>query len=148
METIQTCISLMKPGCYMASIDLRDAYFSLPVHASHQKYLKFMWKGTLYKFTCLPQGLGCSPRVFTKVLKPVFSHLSQRRHVSSGYIDDTFLEGDSYNLCKENVSATMQLFRGLGFWPRDLKSVTEPTQILKHLGFVLNSLTMTVSLSD
>ena len=54
MDTIQTCISLMKPGCYMASIDLRDAYFSIPVHASHQKYLKFMWKGTLYKFTCLP----------------------------------------------------------------------------------------------
>ena len=149
MDTIQTCnISLMKPGCYMASIDLRDAYFSIPVHASHQKYLKFMWKGTLYKFTCLPQRLGCSPRVLTKVLKPVFSHLRQRGHISSGYIDDTFLEGDSYNLCEENVSATMQSFRGLGFWPHDLKSVTEPTQILEHLGFVLNSLTMTVSLSD
>ena len=82
------------------------------------------------------------------MLKPVFSHLRQRGRVSSGYIDDTFLEGDSYNLCKENVIATMQLFRGLGFWPHDLKSVTEPTQILEHLGFVLNSQTMTVSLSD
>ena len=40
-----------------------------------------------------------------------------------------------------------ELFRGLGVWPHDLKSVTEPAQILEHLGFVLNSLTMTVSLS-
>ena len=74
-----------------------------------------MWKGTLYKFTCLPQGLGCLPRVFNKVLKPVFSHLRQRGHVSSGYIDDTFLEGGSNNLWKENVSAALQLLRGLGF---------------------------------
>lgn len=144
MDTIHTCISLMKPGFYMASIDLRDAYFSIPVHVNHQKNLIFLWKGTLYQFTCLPQGLGCSPRVFTKVMKPAFSYLRQRGHVSSGYIDDTCLQDDSYHLCRENVHATLKLFRYLDFWPHELKSVTEPTQILEHLGFVLNSLDMTV----
>ena len=148
MATIHTCIRLMTPGCHMASIDLRDAYFSIPVHVDHQKYLTFLRKGTLYQFTCLPQGLGCSPRVFTKVMKPAFSYLRQRGHVSSGYIGDTFLQGDSYHLCRENVHATLKLFRDLGFWPHELKSVTEPTQILERLGFVLNSLDMTVSLSD
>ena len=42
MDNIESCIHLMKPMCFMASIDLSDAYFSLPVDPSHQKYLKFL----------------------------------------------------------------------------------------------------------
>ena len=97
MDNIESCIHLMKPMCFMASIDLSDAYFSVPVDPSHQKYLKFLWKGRLYQFTCLAQGLSCAPRVFTKLLKPVYSHLRLKGHVSSGYLDDSFLEGDSNN---------------------------------------------------
>lgn len=41
MDNIESCVHLMKPGCFMASIDLSDAYFSVPVDRSHQKYLKF-----------------------------------------------------------------------------------------------------------
>jgi carbamoylphosphate synthase large subunit len=52
METIWTVVSMMKPRCYMASIDLKDAYYCVPVNPEHQKYLKFMWKGRLYQFTC------------------------------------------------------------------------------------------------
>ena len=75
MDNIESCIHLMTPMCFMASIDLSDAYFSVPVDPSHQKYLKCLWKGRLYQFTCLAQGLLCAPRVFTKLLKPVYSHL-------------------------------------------------------------------------
>ena len=57
METIHTATQLMKKNCYMASIDLRDAYYSVPVCKNHQKYLKFSWRNVLYRFTCLPNGL-------------------------------------------------------------------------------------------
>ena len=55
-----------------------------------------------------------------------------------GYIDDSYLQGDDVKSCKENVSATHSTFTNLGF---------EPTQELLLLGFVLNSLTMTISLT-
>jgi hypothetical protein len=55
----------------MTSIDLKDAYYSIPVAAEDQKYLKFIWREKLYVFTSLPMGLTSSPRIFTKVLKPV-----------------------------------------------------------------------------
>ena len=45
MDNIESCIHLMKALCFMASIDLSDAYFSVPVDPSYQKYLKFLWKG-------------------------------------------------------------------------------------------------------
>jgi hypothetical protein len=75
MDTLDTVIKMMTPGFYMASIDLQDAYYLLPIHKDHQKFLKFKFKGTLYQYTCLPNGLSGAPRIFTKLLKPVYSTL-------------------------------------------------------------------------
>ena len=148
MDSIQTCVQLMKPYCYLGSIDLKDAYFSIPIHKDHQKYLKFCWKNTLYQFTCLPQGLACAPRLFTKLMKPVFASLRERGHLSSGYLDDSLLVGYSYAECKSNIVDTTNLLTNLGLYPHEDKSVTIPTQIIQHLGFVLNSIDMTVSLTE
>ncbi|XP_068742115.1 uncharacterized protein [Montipora capricornis] len=48
MDTLVTFTRMMKPGCFMASADLKDAYYTVPIHSDHQKYLKFMFIGTLY----------------------------------------------------------------------------------------------------
>ena len=90
MDSVWTAIRLMTPSCYMASIDLKDAYYSVPIAESHQKYLKFEWKNMLYQFTCFPNGLAFCPRKFTKLMKPVFATLRQLGHLSSGYIDDSW----------------------------------------------------------
>ena len=75
LDTLKTALQLVKPFCYMTSIDLKDAYYSLPIAIEHQKYLKFFWKDVLYTFTCLPMGLSSTPRIFPKVMKPIFSNL-------------------------------------------------------------------------
>ena len=148
MDTINTCIELMNRECYMASIDLRDAYYSIPMALEYQKYLKFVWGNQLYKFTCLPMGLACAPRIFVKLLKPVLSHLHAQGYISSGYLDDTYIQGESYLDCKNNVEATLDILTKLGFFVHYEKSVTVPCQKLEHLGFLLNSQNMTVSLTD
>ena len=75
MATVNTCIELMNPNYFMAAIDLSDAYFSIKVHPQYRKYLCFIWRSKHYEFIGLPQGLSCSPRVFTKVTKPVLATL-------------------------------------------------------------------------
>ena len=50
MDLVWTAIRLMTPSCYMASIDLKDAYYFVPIAKSHQKYLKFEWKNMLSQF--------------------------------------------------------------------------------------------------
>ena len=30
----------------MASVDLKDAYYSIPVAAEHRKFLMFQWQGS------------------------------------------------------------------------------------------------------
>ena len=66
MDTLESAIKLMKPGCYMTCVDLQDAYYSIPMSPLFRKYLKFAWRGRLYQFRALPMGLTSSPRIFTK----------------------------------------------------------------------------------
>jgi hypothetical protein len=69
--------------------------------------------------------------------------------VSSPYIDDFILIGDDYDECADNVlvNTAVRLLDNLGFVPHPKKTVFIPTQILVFLGFLLNSITMTVSLT-
>ena len=95
MDTLETAINMMKPGCFMASIDLKDAYYSVPICIAHQKYLKFVFNTKLYQFTCMPNGLSSAPRIFTKLLKPVYETLHNMGYLNLGYIDDSYLQGDT-----------------------------------------------------
>ena len=36
MDTLEAAVNMMRPGCFMASVDLKDAYYTVPIHASHQ----------------------------------------------------------------------------------------------------------------
>ena len=91
MDNILTALKLMRLKCFMASVDLKDAYYSVPIALKDRKFLKFEWKGDYYQYTCLPNGLACAPRLFTKILKPIYAHLHSVGHVSMGNIDDLFL---------------------------------------------------------
>ena len=48
METIKSVLTLIAPNCFMAKIDIKDAYYSIPIAFEHQKYLKFFYNGKLY----------------------------------------------------------------------------------------------------
>ena len=133
----------MRPSCYMASIDLKEAYCSVPIAKEHQQYLKFKWAHTLFQFTCL----SFCPRKFTKLLKPVYSVLHKQGHLSSPFIDDSYLQGIDYGDYVENVVASVCMFISLGFIVHPTKSVLIPTQKLIFLGFVLDSVLMRIYLT-
>lgn len=117
----------------------------MPIADEGQKYLGFNWKGIIYQYTCLPFGIAFAPRLFTKLLKPVYASLRKLGHKSVGYIDDSLLCGESLNECTENIQATMSLFSKLGFVIHKNKSVLLPTKEIIFLANIINSETMTVS---
>ena len=146
MDSVWTAIRLMTPNCYMASVDLKDAYFSFPIANPHQKYLKFEWN-MLFKLTCFPNGLAFCPRKFTKLMKPVFATLQQLGHLPSGYIDDSWLMGPVWDDCAKNFVDTVKLLDTLGFVVHPEKSVFIPTQKLVFLDFILDAVSMLVCLT-
>ena len=146
MDTFEIALKLIKPNCYMASADLRHAYYSINMAESQQVKLRFVFSGKIYQYTCLPNGISCAPRLFTKLLKPVFSTLRQLGHSNSGFIDDSLLVADTFKECQENVSDTVGLMTELGFIVHPNKSVLVPTQDISFLGNDIHSRDMTVTL--
>ena len=110
--------------------------------------LKFCFDGALYKYACFPNGLASAPRIFTKLLKPAYAILRSMGHLNSGYIDDSYLQGDTSAECHKNVTNTITLFTKLGFQIHPEKSVFIPSQKLTFLGFVQDSNAMTVMLTE
>ena len=95
----------------MASIDLKDAYYVIPIAEEHRKYLRFYWQGCLYQYISMPNELSSAPRCFTKLLKPVYSTLRQYGHLNVGYIDDSYLQGSDTKECLLNISDTDPFYK-------------------------------------
>ena len=148
MDHLDVALDLMEEGVFMSSIDLKDAYYSIPIWENHRKYLVFQWEQSLYRFNVLPFGLSSAPRVFTKVLKPVFSKLREQGISVLGYIDDSLIMANSVAECNEATLKLKNLFTELGFTINEEKSSLVPSQKIKFLGYVLDSVNMVVSPTD
>ena len=135
MEGLTSLLDLIRPSDYMITMELKDAYLSVPIHADHSKYLRFEWESELWEFTCLPFGLSSAPRVFTKVMKPVIGKVRSQGIRSVIYLDDMAMLScsiDQSNLDSQFVIETLQ---SVGFLINWEKSVLKPSQRLQFLGF-------------
>ena len=103
MDTLESCLNLMEHCCYMASLDLTNAYHAVPIHTEDTKYLKFVVHDQLYKYLVLPQGYRDSPRIFTKLTKPIITYLHSKGVMCSIYIDDILFKVQT----TRNVSVTL-----------------------------------------
>ena len=107
MESLQDVICLIQPGVWMGSVDLKDAYYSVRVHHLYKKFFTFYWHGRFYEYNRMPNGYAQAPLLFTKILKQPFAALQRLRGLLSVvYLDDSYLQGDSYSRCLENIHAT------------------------------------------
>lgn len=148
METLKAAVHLVSQNCWMASIDLVSAYYCVPIERKDRKYLKFLWQGELYEYTCYSNGLAQCPRCFTKITKPVYAHLHNLGHIITGYLDDSLLIGEEKRDCLKNIGDTVGIFDELGFTVHPSKSVLKPTQEIVYLGFIINSKEMTLRLTE
>lgn len=149
MEDYRSASRLVTKDCYMASIDLQDAYFLVPINKSQRKFLRFIYNDIPYQINCLPFGLCTSPFVFTKLLKPVMEYLRYTHGlISVIYLDDIFCVGRTFSECKNNVTLTKTLLESVGFLINFEKSCFEPKTICKFLGFMFDSKRMLLELPN
>ena len=146
MESLQNVLHMVKSGVWMASVDLKDAYYSVPINKDYQTYLKFLWEYPL-KFIVIPNGYGPAMRAFTKLMKP-FSFLRSEGYLSVIYVDNCYLQGDSFTKCAENVIRTIDILESLGFYIKMEKSEIIPKQQITFLGVITDSLHMTITLTN
>lgn len=148
MEDIRTVTKLMTKDCYMATVDLQDAYFLVPISNESKRLLRFKFQNIVYEFQCLPFGLSLAPLIFTKLMKPVISLLRSKGFILAIYLDDIICIGNSYTECSRCVTETVSLLKSLGFVINLKKSSLSPSQVQTYLGFELDSENMCLRLPD
>ena len=136
MDTVKDVALLLRPGDWSASIDLKDAYFHIPIDRKWRRYLRFGWKGKLFQFKVLPFGLCTAPLLFTLVTKHLKKFLHARGIRSIWYLDDILIIGRSREECAAHVQTALSLLLRVGFLVNLPKSSLIPSQDFRFLGFM------------
>lgn len=79
-----------------------------------------------------------------KILKAVFRRLQEQADSCFRYIDDTFVIGETFEICEKSLEVLRETLLHLGFKIHPDKSVFTRVQEITFLGYVINSEKMTV----
>ena len=139
METLQSVLLSVRPGDWMVSLDLKDAYLQVPMHPDSRKFLRFMVGGKVYQFKVLCFGLSTAPQVFTRVMAPVSAILHRMGVRLRRYLDDWLLQASSHEQVLLALRTVLRLCRSLGIVVNWEKSQVIPTQQMVYLGIILDS---------
>ena len=139
METVASVLLSVREGDFLASLDLKDAYFQIPIHGSSRKLLRFMSEGTVYQFKALCFGLSTAPQVFTRVFAAVSAWAHSRGIRLLRYLDDWLVLSSSEKKAKESIRELLSLCRTLGIVINEKKSDLVPSQSAKYLGMTIDT---------
>ena len=139
MEGMHVVRDLLQQGDWMTRLDLKDAYFAIPIHRDHRRFLRFKWQAATFEFQCLPFGLSSAPRTFAKILRPVVGVLRRLGIRCVIYLDDLFIMGQDQEETRWQTWAAIDLLEALGFLVNFKKSVVGPAQVIEYLGFLIDS---------
>lgn len=151
-QSVQDAVDMIKPGYYMAKVDLSSAYRSVKIHPSNTSATGIKWRfsgdstDTFMVDERLPFGATRSPEVFHRVTQAVKAIMAARgfKHMVA-YLDDFILIAPTRELCTQAMNMLLALLRRLGF-AINYSKVVCAAQSLTFLGLTLNSRNMTLAL--
>ena len=85
----------------------------MPIHSTHQKS-KIYILSLISISSCMSNGYGPAIRVLTKISYIPIWYLKILSHNSDVFVDDLYLQRETYQACHDNFSDTIKLLRELG----------------------------------
>lgn len=131
--------SFIQPGDWMVKVDLSQAYFHLPIHKNHRRFLRLIFNGELLQMTCLPFGLASAPKVFASLTNWIAQKLRDKGLRIIVYLDDFLIVHQNENILKIHTLETISMLQTLGWIIQFSKSTLCPVQKIEYLGIMWNS---------
>ena len=140
METPRSVLNSIRPGDWMISLDLQDAYLQVPVHHDSRRFLRFVVDGKPFQFRVLCFGLTTAPQVFTRIMAPVSAILHRHGVRMLRYLDDWLILASSEIACLQSRDRLLAVCTELGIQVNLTKSSLVPSQSIVYLGMEILSL--------
>ncbi|MEL7079616.1 MAG: reverse transcriptase domain-containing protein, partial [Cyanobacteria bacterium J06582_2] len=138
MTTVAQVRKILPKGGWAVSIDLKDAYWHVPVAQKFRKFLGFKLGEESYRFKVMPFGLNIAPRMFTKLVNVVIKCLRQKNVLVVNYLDDWLVWGQTKVECEKAMKETLLEIEKRGFIVNVEKSNLIPSQDFQWLGIQWN----------
>ena len=164
-ESLKMLQRLDLTGVHAIKVDLKDAYYQVPVHKEHRKFFAFEFAGSFYHMNCLTFGWLNSPWYFTKIAKAMVTYIRAVRKTNPKsapppppgrfysvpgrqgqhgavkvlpYLDDFLFLFKDGEAAQAGGTWIQQLLFWLGFTPHDKKCVWTPSTRVEHLGLTVD----------
>ena len=144
---IESALTLITPGSYLASIDIESSFSLLNLDVNSRKFTCFKWRHRWFMFKCLCQGASVSPASFVTVCRPIAKFLRKRLLSIFLFVDDSLLVARTTKILKGNLQLTIDTFERAGFLINYKKSHLVPSQIMEFLGFIINTVEFSIDLT-
>ena len=138
LENLSSILPYLKKGHFAAKIDLKDAYFHVPLGESFKPFLRMQVGEDIWEFQAGCFGLNLMPQVFMAIMRTFEKRWRGRGIICFVYLDDILLLGPTAQRVQEHLQVLIGDLLDAGFKINRKKSVLYPVQSILHLGFTLN----------
>jgi hypothetical protein len=151
LQRISNMVRRLGRGCWLAKLDVKSAFRTIPVHPDDRHLLGVIWRRLWFVELALPFGLKSSPPIWERY-SALAEWLARRRAAIreiEHYVDDFILGDRTDTATAADMRRLLQLFAMLGIPVNTTKFAAEgaPTQTPTILGVRIDTNTMTAQLT-
>ena len=149
IDKIVDCILEVGRGVEMAIIDIKEAYWNIPVHPEDRPLLGVRWQNELYLDKVLPFGLRSAPLIFTAVADALQWIIERRGvcHIFHYLVDYITIAPPGAKACSINLKTIKQACADLGVPVEEVKCVG-PATTIQFIGIELDSVALEIRLPE
>ena len=150
-QTVDEALQLIKPGWFMAVVDLKSAYRSVHIQHAQRTLTGLSWtfpgdkEPTIMYDSRLPFGSRKAPAIFNRLTQAVRRIMTNQGHKVVAYLDDFWVCGADFQSCKAALDELICLLRALGF-QINWNKIKDPSQATSFLGILINTVSGELSL--
>jgi hypothetical protein len=152
---LQRALEITREYDFQVTYDLKSAYHHIKIHPLQTKYLGAAIKrpdGTTqyFVFLFLPFGLSSAVHCITKLFKPINAYIHEKGIRHSIFLDDGRIMAENKHEAEKYRVFVYSVLNKAGWILETRKSDEEgdASQIKKHLGFIIDTSSMTVRLGE
>ena len=127
METITNLRTMLSKDDWIVTIDISDAYLTVPLDKEFKNYVAFQYQDQTCRFLCMTFGLNNAVRAFTKTMKHPAAKVRALDFKVLVYLDDWILAARTRLLCLKQSHFLVNFLQKLGFRINFEKSSLAPS---------------------